>query len=327
MSTLKEEIQKKIQENEFTPIIIDIFGQEEQEKSIARNTTMQGIISAFKGEDEPIYQHLKQLQLAIEKMNPNHISAGFFGKLFKLNPFKRYLADLQQNQAFIDEVLKTLEDGQQRLKRDNIAFELEIKNNLELLQDLKVKLTEALEADEFLAQLIDQKIENIERISQSFIFPLKQRIIDIQQQIMVHEQGELAIASLMENNRQLINSIERTKAVTLNALNVAIIVAQGLATQKKVLDSVEQINTQTSDLILHTSQKLKEQGTHIQQRASSALLDMDKLKVAYENVLEAMKEVEEFRLKSIPIMSEQIKSYQHDLAELESKKIILKGDN
>lgn len=163
--------------------------------------------------------------------------------------------------------------------------------------------------------------ENKEQIQNQILFPLKQKIMDFQQQILVHTQGEIAIRTLINNNKELANSVDRTKSVTLNALNVAIIVAQGLEQQQRVLKAVQDINAQTSNLIAHTSEKLKEQGTQIQQGASNAMLDMDKLKNAFDNVISAMEDIKNFKVNALPKMQENIKLYGQYLDEMQKVNI------
>ncbi|RDU72381.1 toxic anion resistance family protein [Helicobacter aurati] len=162
-------------------------------------------------------------------------------------------------------------------------------------------------------------LENREEIQKNILFPLKQQIMDFQQQILVHKQGEIALKTLINNNKELANSVDRTKAVTLNALNVAIITAQGLEQQQRVLSAVQNINTQTSNLIAHTSEKLREQGKQIQEGASNAMLDMDKLKSAFDNILGAMDDIKNFKLQALPKMQKDIQLYQQYLDDLKKK--------
>lgn len=164
---------------------------------------------------------------------------------------------------------------------------------------------------------IEITAENKEQIQNQILFPLKQKIMDFQQQILVHTQGEIALRTLINNNKELANSVDRTRSVTLNALNVAIIVAQGLNQQQRVLKAVQDINTQTSDLIAHTGAKLKEQGSQIQQGAANAMLDMDKLKEAFDNVISAMEDIKTFKISALPKMQDNINLYGQYLNEMQ----------
>lgn len=157
-------------------------------------------------------------------------------------------------------------------------------------------------------------------IQNQILFPLKQKITDFQQQILVHTQGEIAIKTLINNNKELANSVDRTKSVTLNALNVAIITAQGLDQQQRVLKAVNDINATTSDLLAQNAANLKQQGVAIQQGAANAMLDMEKLKKAFDDVLSAMEDTQNFRINALPKMQENIQLYNQYIDEMSEKK-------
>lgn len=170
--------------------------------------------------------------------------------------------------------------------------------------------------------VIPQEISPEKRleIQNQILFPLKQKITDFQQQILVHTQGEIAIKTLINNNKELANSVDRTKSVTLNALNVAIITAQGLDQQQRVLKAVNDINATTSDLLSQNAANLKQQGTAIQKGAANAMLDMEKLKKSFDDVLSAMEDTQKFRIDSLPKMQENIKLYNQYIDEMSEKK-------
>lgn len=157
-------------------------------------------------------------------------------------------------------------------------------------------------------------------IQNQILFPLKQKITDFQQQVLVHTQGEIAIKTLINNNKELANSVDRTKSVTLNALNVAIITAQGLDQQQRVLKAVNDINATTSDLLAQNAANLKQQGVAIQQGAANAMLDMEKLKKAFDDVLSAMEDTQSFRINALPKMQENIQLYNQYIDEMSEKK-------
>jgi uncharacterized protein YaaN involved in tellurite resistance len=119
--------------------------------------------------------------------------------------------------------------------------------------------------------LIDQKLSySLERevpaddpryafIQEELLFPLRQRIQDLQQQLAVNQQGVLAIELIVRNNKELIKGVDRAVNVTINALNVAVTVALALANQKIVLDKIQAVNVVTDRLIAQTAATLRSQ--------------------------------------------------------------------
>ncbi|CAM3994217.1 hypothetical protein VRRI112168_09685 [Vreelandella rituensis] len=88
-------------------------------------------------------------------------------------------------------------------------------------------------------------------LEEELLFPLRQRIVDLQQQLAVSQQGVLALEVIICNNRELMRGVDRAINVTVSALTVAVTVAMAMAmaNQRLVLDRVEALNTTTSQMI------------------------------------------------------------------------------
>lgn len=364
-NTLLNGLQNAIQNNTIRRDMVDRFAEQEKNESIQISQMVRGNLANFESRDKPVYNALSALQNAVDSINPKNFKLSFFDKLFGKQSFmQKYFQKFQENKAVLDDIVQKLEEGKQILLRDNVALEIEANKNAELVQKIQAQLALALEANDYIESLLagnqssaqptmqhnllpnsntdSTPIDHIETINAEVIekeitpekrieiqnqllFPLKQKITDFQQQILVHTQGEIAIKALINNNKELANSVDRTKSVTLNALNVAIITAQGLEQQQRVLQAVQDINAQTSELIAQTGANLKQQGTAIQSGAANAMLDMEKLKQAFDDVLVAMEDTKNFKINALPKMQENITLYNQYIETMESQKQRIMG--
>lgn len=273
---------------------------------------------------------LVDLKIQVESLDPAKydLEAGWFSRLLGYvpgvgTPVKRYFSKYESAQTVIDAIINSLESGKDQLRRDNITLTEDQKRMREL--------TKKLEKSIKLAQLIDSKLEyklNREAtvgepkhtfISEELLFPLRQRIIDLQQQLAVNQQGLLATELVVRNNKELMRGVDRALAVTVNALQVAVTVALALANQKIVLDKVTALSETTSSLIANTAERLKTQGTEIHKAASASHLDMEKLKQAFADINEAMDDITQFRLEALPQMAETIVEMDRLTDEAEKK--------
>ncbi|MWV62950.1 toxic anion resistance family protein [Helicobacter saguini] len=354
-NVLIDELSKNISKGNIDRDMVDKFARQEKAESMQISEMVRGNLANLEGRDKPVFDALTSLQNTINELNPNNFKVGFFDKLFggAKGKMKKYFQKFDDNKELISEIIRKLDSSKEVLERDNVALDIEAKRNAELAKKLQSKLEIAQEANNYIESVLSgspvdsktpqwgetnteststavvpsvtavQSYEGIEltpdnkqEVQNKILFPLKQKIMDFQQQILVHTQGEIALKTLINNNKELINSVDRTKSVTLNALNVAIITAQGLEQQQRVLKAVQDINAQTSDLIAHTGAKLKEQGNQIQQSAASAMLDMDKLKGAFNDVLSAMNDMQNFKINALPKMQENINLYDKYLDDM-----------
>jgi len=268
-------------------------------------------------EGGPVANALIDLKMKVEELDPANLnfSAGWFSRTLGLipgvgTPVKRYFTRFESGQTIVDAIIRSLEQGQDQLKRDNVTLRED--------QSTMRELTEKLERQIKLAQLLDQKLQykltrevpsNDPRhkfVQEELLFPLRQRIMDLQQQLAVNQQGVLATAIVVRNNQELVRGVDRALDVTVSALQVAVTVALALANQKIVLDKVSALNKTTSDLIAGTAARLKTQGAAIHAQASGAMLDMDALKSAFADINIAMDEISRFRQEALPRMAQTI---------------------
>jgi uncharacterized protein YaaN involved in tellurite resistance len=299
---------------------IDQMGLNTQEQASHRSAMLREPIRnlARAGEDGgPVARSLLALNEQVEKLDPVNFdfSASSFlrliGKIPGIGqPIKRYFKQYQSSQTVIDDIVKSLERGRDQLKRDNstLAFDQQqMRNSIE-------RLTRVIQ----LGQLLDMKLqykldreispenEKHEFIQTELMFPLRQRIIDLQQTLAVNQQGILTTEIIIRNNRELIRGVSRAINVTVVALQVAVACALALAHQKIVLDKIEALNVTTSELIEHTAERLKTQGVAIHKQASQSMLSMESLEKAFQDIKTAMDDIAKFRQEALPQMAQNI---------------------
>lgn len=222
-------------------------------------------------------------------------------------PIKRYFLKFESSQTVLDAIFRSLEDGSDMLKRDNITLQDDQKKLRELTHKISRTIALGQLIDERLNTALQQEIPSDDArykfIQEELLFPLRQRITDLQQQLAVNQQAVLAIELITRNNKELIRGVSRAINVTANALNVAVTVALALANQKIVLNKIESVNKTTNRLIADTARNLKEQGADIHKQAASSMLDMDTLKQAFADISAALQDISRFRQEALPKMA------------------------
>lgn len=302
----------------------DGFGMDLMKQSESKNKMLDfQINSLYTKSDEggPVAKSLLDLQKEVKGLDPSGVDfakKGLFGKIF--NPIKDYFKKYQKAGAVIEGLVDELQKGGDILKRDNVALDQEMESMRQLTKNINKSILMGQMIDDKLTleiQNAQNKSENPEKIKffqEELVFPLKQRIIDLQTILTVNQQGFLAMDILKKNNRELIRGVERAKVVTINALKIAVIVAKALTDQEIVLKKIQALNTTTNNLLAGTAERLKTQGVEIQKQASESMLDAETLKKAFSDCMEAMESVSKYRQEALPRMSQTILEFK-DLAE------------
>lgn len=299
---------------------VDTFGLDLQRESAKKSELLKQPVkklSERSTDGGEVANSLINLKLKVEELDPSKFSfeSGWISRTLGFlpgigDPLKKYFSKFESAQDVISAIIKSLENGRDQLQRDNITLIEDQKS----MREISDKLTQLIS----LSQIIDNKLQyKLDRevpagsdqqkfLMEEIQFPMRQRIIDLQQQLAVNQQGIIATEIIMRNNKELIRGVNRSLNVTVSALQVAATVAMALANQKIVLDKINSVNQTTNDLIGGTAARLKTQGVEIQKQASSASLNMDTLKVAFQDMKIAMDDISQFRQKALPQMAQAV---------------------
>lgn len=309
---------------------IDEFGLDTMQKSSQKNALLEVSVknlSQMGDEGGEVTIGLTELQRAMKDLDPSMIDftkKGFFGRI--ANPIRTYFDKYQKADTVINDIMESLEKGKITLKNDNTTLEIEELSMRDLTKKLAKEIEMGIMMDEEISDALNKaKVNNddpdrISFVSEEILFPLRQRIMDMQQMIVVNQQGIIAIEVIRRNNKELIRCVDRAKNVTISALRTATIVASALYNQKIVLKKIDLLNKTTNDLISGTSKMLKEQGAEIQRQSIDSNISVDTLKSAFSDTLEALNAISSYKQEALPRLKETISQFK-ELADLGEKQI------
>ena len=299
---------------------IEEFGAEVVKKSSDRNALMKtriGDLSRAGGESGEVAKGLEELSRQMKDLDPSGIDfvkRGPLGKVF--NPVRAYFNRYKAADTAIAEIVESLDKGARVLRDDNTTLELEQASMRELTKELNQKIVLGQELDAYLTEQIERQralngdSDKVKFVEEEILFPLRQRMIDFNQMLAVNQNGIIAMEVIRKNNYELIRSVNRAQTVTIAALNVAVTVAGALYNQKIVLEKVKTLNQATNSMIEATSRMLNTQGTEIQKQAMDSNIDVETLKGAFKETLEALESINQYKQKALPQMKETIAEFK-----------------
>lgn len=265
---------------------------------------------------------LLELRRTVEDLDPSGLKPNEPRKLLGFIPFGKtvmnYFDKYASSQSHLNGIIKSLENGQDELRKDNAAIEGEkvrLWNTMQRLQEYAV-LSESIDS------ALEEKIEDIaisdqekaDALKADLLFAVRQKHQDLVTQLAVSAQGYLALDMVRRNNLELIKGVERATTTTVSALRTAITVAQALANQKLVLDQITALNTTTSNIIVSTSQMLKQQSGEIHNQAASATVPVESLREAFNNIYATMDAIDTFKIQAVDNMANTVDALKGELA-------------
>jgi len=328
---------EKIDEKRKILRSIDDFAIDTLKNSARKNSLLQTTIGSISkgGEDGGVVSNsLADLHREIKNLDPSFLDftkEGILSKIF--NPVRRYFEKYNKADGVIKDIIVALDKGKATLKNDNTTLDLEEDALRAMTKKLNMELALGMAMDTHITEQIERaKVrgedeEKIRFVTEEILFPLRQRVMDMQQMVIVNHQGIVAMEVIKRNNKELIRGVDRAKTVTITALRTAVMVASALYNQKIVLRKIEMLNETTSNLISSTSRMLKEQGAAIQKQATDSTVSTEVLKQAFQDTIAALEDISTFKQQALPKMQETVAQFrvlaeagEREIARLEKAK-------
>lgn len=306
---------------EQAALSVENLGVIQQRKAATANQLLQQPLKRLGqiggGEGQGIADALTNLKVQFDEIDPSRFNfeSGWAGRVAGLIPgvghkLNRYFTRFESSGKVIEALFDSVEVSKQQLQRD-----------IDTLRDEQVTMRQATrDLQRYIAtcQLIDQKLsaevvkydpqsDEAKYINTKLIYRLRQRITDLQQQLVVNQQGVLMFEVLIQNNKELIRGVIRCKNVTYPALLIGITAAQALANQKIVLTKIQALDDIGNRTIAFNAKLLATQGIEIHKQAASAQLSDAGLAQAMKDAIKALDDVDSFRMRALEQMGAAIK--------------------
>ncbi len=317
-------------ENIIKPL--EDFGLNDMTRSSQRNKLLSTrFVDLNKGssESENIGDKLAELNFQLKDLDPGKVDfakKGVLGDIF--NPVRKYFNRYQKAEVAISQIIASLDHSSKVLQNDNttlIAEEnylREITNKLLADIELGKQMDESIEMQIQKAEIEGVDQDKIDYVKEEILFPLRQRIMDMQQMIVINQQGIVSLNVIRRNNKELIRGVNRAKNVTVTALRTGVMVASALYDQKIVMDKINILNETTGNIIESTSHMLREQGAEIQKSSAEAMISPEILQNSFNEAIQAIEEVSTYKQESLPRMKETIMMFSN-MAD-EGEKVVKK---
>ncbi|KRF13454.1 toxic anion resistance protein [Paenibacillus sp. Soil787] len=310
---------------------IDTFGVVTMKLSSSKNALLHvsvGNLSKAGEDGGQVAKGLADLHTQIKDLDPSLVDfakTGILGKFF--SPIRSYFLKYEKADGIIADIIVSLDKGKSTLKNDNTTLEFEQQSLRELSKKLRKEIQlgalmdESIEVQIEAAKIRNEDPEKIRFITEECLFPLRQRVMDLQEMLVVNQQGIMAMELVIRNNRQMMRVVDRSKTVTISALKISVMVASALYNQNIALKKVELLNQVTSNLITATSRMLNEQGAEIHKKSIESNISVDTLKQAFTDVIAALDSISIYKQESLPKMRETINEFRN-LADIGEKQIL-----
>ncbi|MFA6898384.1 MAG: toxic anion resistance protein, partial [Candidatus Paceibacterota bacterium] len=268
-------------------------------------------------EGRPVAKSLIDLKVQVDHINParyNILAPGAFGRVLSYIPFvgitaNRYFTKYQSASGVIEAIVFQMREGAAQLQRDNDFLSEDQAEMRSLILRLQKTVQVARRLDDKLAEKIasiDPESEKCKFLNEEVLFPLRQRIVDLQQNLLINQNGVIVFEVIRRTNRELIRGVRRCEEVTVNALRIGAAASIALADQRVILKSLEAMDETANEMLVQMGQLVKTGVADVNKRASGQSLSLDKLKTCFADVVSAVDDISRFKQEALPQMAQNI---------------------
>ena len=179
-----------------------------------------------------------------------------------------------------------------------------------------------------IAKLLDGEITKLiesgeidkKYLEEDVLYYLRQEIQDMELSLGAANQAIMVANIVRKANDELIRSTERTLNVSSIAIKSAAGLEVALSHQKKQLDAVKGTNDMTTELLQSTARKVKTQGVEIVKSANDITAQIEGIKNAFADCIEAFDILDNYKREALPQMADNINALSE--INMEMKKTI-----
>lgn len=241
---------------------IDNLGLTAQRRAAEHNRRLQAAIQslALNADDGgPVAASLAALYQTVVELDPRRQTlrnGPLVRALSRLpgvaEPLERYFRQFERAQGTLDRIIKELQTGRDRLRRDNVTLGDDRAALWEVHSALQQPITVAQLAEHRLQQrieLLPMDDRGRQLIEQTGLYALRERLVALQQQRTVTEQAALSLETVIDTNEELIRGVDRALEVTLTALRTAITASRALTRRRIALDRIDVLDRSVPETV------------------------------------------------------------------------------
>ncbi|MDR3152805.1 MAG: toxic anion resistance protein [Deltaproteobacteria bacterium] len=292
--------------------MVEQFGLESMRLSAdkARLLTASAVeLARSGGEGGEAARGLSELQRAVRELDPSGIDFSAKGFLGLFSPVKKYFRRFEGTEGTIADLSRALARGKSSLRNDNITIRLEQSKLKEANDRLKREISLGILLDGEISRRLDPlkasgaDPDKASFVEQDVLFPLRQRIIDLQQTLAVNNQGLVAMEVVSRNNAELIRGVDRALTVTLSALRTSAAVAGSLYNQRIALKKLQ-------DLDAAAAAAGGGGGAFPGPAPGGSAATVERLKETFRDALSSLDEIERFKAGAVASMQDSVNRFK-----------------
>jgi len=277
-------------------------------------------VSTFLNEGGPsreIANSLRDLRLALERIDPNGANKSIWNRFFNLFPFfgqhnpvlalQRIALRYEPVSRQVAVIETRLRDGRALLVRDNV----ELRKLYEQVEAQQPSIRQNAYLGQLLMQhltlLLQQTIDPVKRDRiQGALHDVAVRVQDLRTMEEVHIQYFVSIEMSRQNNNRLGQAVERTLTLATNVVTVGLAIQSALIRQKRVMEATRRTREFLGNMVAANAAAIRRHTQEIGDLYSNPVIAIEKITQAHNDLVEALDIADRLRQEGIEVARNNI---------------------
>ncbi len=283
-----------------------------------------------------ISKDMVDLRLALNEINPQLVSKhDLLHRVFFSLPILRHMPAARRVLEMIAVRYETvsrqvqfievrLNEGRRMLARDNVA----LRKVYEQIERQMLPVQKNAYFGELIMQELDKRLaaatDPLKRAHlQSSLHDVAMRVQDLRIMEEVFGQYFVSIDLTRQNNRRLVQAVERTLSLATNIVIVGLAIQTALGRQKRVLEATQKTREFLGNMIADNANAIRAHTQEIGDVYNNPAIALDKIAEAHDQLVEALKMVDQLEQRGSESARQNILRLTELSADLQQKALAL----
>lgn len=292
------------------------FHSQELEKAVFESEKLNGRMLEYAGHADggELLNKLTECDQVMNNLHPknNGLKNKWWHYIpFVMKPMRKYMLLVQSQQDVLQGFKDAIQDGIKERQNDVKILKRDKTELKKLALMLEGSIQAAMYLDESLTYAAENETDEKRKvfIQSEMVYTLRKTIEGLQEQLIVVNQGQMAMEQIIRLLDILCNSAKRTMNVAMLALQIAMVIAAVLSGAKDLINKTNHLKQTANDFLASNAESLDQVTDEVIELDTSSTLEMDIVEKVFDSIHNNADRTVQARLDNLDNVRQRIDKY------------------
>ncbi|MFY0656304.1 MAG: toxic anion resistance protein [Neptunomonas phycophila] len=292
------------------------FHSQELEKAVFESEKLNGRMLEYAGHADggELLDKLTECDQVMNNLHPknNGLKNKWWHYIpFVMKPMRKYMLLVQSQKDVLEGFKSAIEEGIKERQNDVRILKRDKTDLKKLALMLESSIEAAMYLDESLSHAAVNETDEKKKvfIQSEMVYTLRKTIEGLQEQLIVVNQGQMAMEQIIRLLDILCNSAKRTMNVAMLALKIAMVIAAVLSGAKDLINKTNHLKQTANNFLDDNRESLDQVTDQVIELDTSSTLEMDVVERVFDSIHNNANRTVQARLDNLDNVRDRINQY------------------